>query len=82
MVAVVHDNAEIPIIELAAMQLPPGRHNKLSYTKTTNLFLPAPYTTCNDQVNPGMQVIYDQYHGTDYEYSQYECYASCMQAYT
>ncbi len=82
MVATVHDNAAIPIIELAAMQLPPGRHNKFSYSKTTNLFLPAPYTTCNDQVNPGMQAIYDQYYGTDYGYNQYECYAACMQAYT
>jgi hypothetical protein len=82
MVALVHDNAEIPIIELAAMQLGPGRHNKLSYTKTTNLFLPSPYTTCNDQVNLGMQVIYDQYYGTDYGYSIYQCYAACIQAYT
>jgi hypothetical protein len=82
MVALVHDNAQLPSIELAGMLFAPGRHHKLSYTKKISTFLPPPYTTCNDKVNPGMRIIFDQYQGTNYDYSQYQCYIACIQAYT
>ncbi|CAF1664318.1 unnamed protein product, partial [Adineta ricciae] len=32
----VHDNEELPIIEMTAMQLAPGRHHKLGYSKKTS----------------------------------------------
>jgi hypothetical protein len=82
MVVLVHDNVQVPLIELAAMQLAPGRHHRLGYAKKTSWFLPAPYTTCNYKVNLGMRAMFDQYHDTDYGYSLYECYSACMQAYT
>jgi hypothetical protein len=82
MAVIVHDNAEPPSIDLAAMLLAPGRHHKLSYTKTISSFLPAPYTVCNDQVSPGMQLMYDQYESTNYGYSEYQCYIACIQSYT
>jgi hypothetical protein len=82
MVALVHDNAEAPNIELAGMLLAPGRLHKFSYTKKESSFLPAPYTTCNDKVDLGMQAMFDQYEGTNYGYSQYQCFMACIQAYT
>jgi len=82
MVVMVHDNAEVPSIDLAAMLIGPGQHHKLSYTKKISSFLPPPYTACTDQVSPGMQLIYDQYESTDYGYSQDQCYIACIQSYT
>lgn len=82
MVALVHDNVQLPLIEMTAMQLAPGRHHKLGYSKKTSTFLAAPYTNCNDQANLGMRVIFDEYHDTDYSYSQIYCYFAAIQSYT
>ena len=81
MAVLVHDNAQAPAIDMAAMLLAPGRHHKLSYTKRISNFLPAPYTTCTDKVNPGLQIMYDEYNGTNYSYSRYDCIYACMQGY-
>jgi Amiloride-sensitive sodium channel len=81
MVALVHGNAQAPPVDLAAMLLAPGRHHKLSYTKRVRTFLPAPYTKCTDEVSLGLQVMYDEYNGTNYSYSRYDCIFVCMQAY-
>ncbi|CAF1331132.1 unnamed protein product [Rotaria sordida] len=81
MVALVHDNVQFPYIEMAGMYLAPGRHHKFSYSKKMNIFLPAPYTTCNDKPNLGMQIMFDQYQGADYAYTQFQCYTVCLQAY-
>ncbi|CAF1400968.1 unnamed protein product [Adineta steineri] len=82
MVALVHDNVQMPIIELTAMLLSSGKHHKLGYAKKTSLFLPAPYTPCNDKANLGMQAMFDQYHDADYGYAQFPCYIACIQTYT
>ncbi|UJR27016.1 hypothetical protein I4U23_008321 [Adineta vaga] len=82
MVVLVHDNIQIPNIEMSAMQLAPGQHHKLNYKKKTSSFLPAPYTTCNDKVNIQMQAMYEGYHNTDYGYSQLPCFLACLQIYT
>ncbi|CAF1499272.1 unnamed protein product [Rotaria sordida] len=82
MVALVRDNVQFPYIEMAGMYLAPGRHHKFSYSKKSNVFLPAPYTTCNDKPNLGMQIMFDQYQGADYAHTQYHCYGVCIQAYT
>ncbi|CAF1258397.1 unnamed protein product [Rotaria sordida] len=81
MVALVHDNVQFPYIEMAGMYLAPGRHHKFSYSKKMNIFLPAPCTTCNDKPNMGMQIMFDQYKGADYAYTQFQCYTVCLQAY-
>ena len=77
----VHDNAQAPAIELGAMFLAPGQHHRLTYVKKTSTFLSAPYSACNDKVNPATQAMFDQYNGTDYGYSQYQCFLPCIQAY-
>jgi len=81
MVAMVHDNKQLPDMDTSAMQLAAGRQHKLGYSKKTSQFLPAPYTTCNDKLNLGMQAMYNHFQGADYAYSQLDCYISCIQAY-
>ncbi|CAF2800664.1 unnamed protein product [Rotaria sp. Silwood2] len=81
MVALIHDNAQVPNIELSAVYLSPGRHHKLGYTKKVSNFLPSPYTACNDKVSLGLQAVIDEYHGTNYGYSRYLCFYAGMQAY-
>ena len=78
----VHDNAQLPAVELGSMLFGPGQHHRLTYTKRTNIFLKAPYTNCNDQVNAATQAMMNQYDGTDYGYSQYQCFIPCIQQYT
>jgi hypothetical protein len=82
MVGMVHDNADAPSVELGGMLFGPGHHHRLSYAKKKSSFLSAPYTTCNDKVNLEMQEMIDRYNGTDYGYSQYQCFIPCIQAYT
>jgi hypothetical protein len=82
MMVMIHDNAQLPDIEMAGMQLAPGQHHKMSYTKKTNFVLSAPYSTCNDKNNLGMQLMFDQYHDTNYGYSEFSCFSVCIQAYT
>ncbi len=82
MMAMVHDNAQLPVIELGGIQLVPGRQHKLSYTKQTSSFLPSPYTHCTNKVNHAMQLFFDTFQGTDYGYSQTICNTVCTQAYT
>ncbi len=82
MIVMVHDNVQLPFVETAGMQLAPGQHHKFGYTKKNSQFLPAPYTTCNDKLDPGMQAMYDHYQDADYEFSQFLCYIACTQTYT
>ncbi|CAF1563569.1 unnamed protein product, partial [Adineta steineri] len=82
MVVLIHDNMQLPNIDMRAMYLGPGRHHKLGYEKKTSIFLPAPYTTCNDKITLGMQIMSNEYHGTDYGYTQLPCFFACIQAYS
>ena len=81
MIAMIHDSTELPLVEIAGLELIPGRKHRLTYKKRTNYFLPAPYTDCTDKVTPEMQAMFDQYGGADYAYSQGVCYILCGQAY-
>ena len=81
MVAMIHDNTEIPVIETAGVQLVPGRLHKLSYRKRASYLLPAPYSDCSDKIPRTMQAMLDRYAGADYAYSQDVCYTMCTQAY-
>ncbi|CAF2079938.1 unnamed protein product [Rotaria magnacalcarata] len=81
-VALVHDNSEVPNVEMESVFLAPGRHHKLGYKKVMSTFLSSPYTTCTDTVGPGLQILLNEYNGADYAYSQYHCFTACIQAYT
>ncbi len=82
MMGIIHDNAQLPMIDMAGMQLGPGRHHKLSYTKQTTYSLSSPYSDCTNKVTLGMKAMFDQFPGVDYAYSQSACYTVCTQAYT
>ncbi len=81
MVAMIHDNTQLPLIDIAGIYLMPGRKHKLSYKKKATYFLPSPYTDCTDKIPSVMQAMFDQYEGADYSYSQDVCYTLCTQAY-
>ncbi|CAM4896408.1 unnamed protein product [Rotaria socialis] len=80
-VALVHDNSKVPNVDLEAVFLSPERHHKLGFQKKKNVFLAPPYTTCTEQISPGLQVVYDGYNGTDYAYSLFYCTNACVQEY-
>lgn len=82
MVVLVHDNAKVPSIDLTSIFLSTGRHHKLGYSKKETTYLPSPYSSCTDTIPLRLQIMYEQYNGTDYGYSQYECFQACIQAYT
>ena len=50
MVSVIHDNKQLPMIEVGGIYLRPGRRHKLGYKKKTTFFLPAPFTKCNVKI--------------------------------
>jgi hypothetical protein len=81
MVAMIHDNTELPLIEKAGIQLAPGRRHKLSYKKKTYQLLPPPYSQCTTKIPLVMQAMFNQYQGADYSYSQVLCYTLCIQTY-
>ena len=77
----VHDNDELPLIEVEGIQLAGGRRHKLSYKKRTNQLLPAPYSDCTDKVSLPMQALFNRYGDADYSYSQTICYSICTQTF-
>ncbi|CAF1214339.1 unnamed protein product [Adineta steineri] len=81
-VAMVHDNTQLPLIDRLNTQLVPGRKYKLGYSKKVNYLLPPPYTTCNDKVPPGLQAMFDQFEGITYAYAQELCFKVALQTYT
>ena len=81
MVTMVHDNTELPLIEVAGIQLLPGRRHKVSYKKRAHRLLPPPYTTCTEEISPVMRAYFNQYQGANYRYSQELCNMLCVQAY-
>ena len=77
----IHDNTELPRIDIAGIYLAPGRRHKLGYKKQTAYFLRSPYTDCRDEIPPVMQAMFNRYDGVDYVYSQSICYIICTQTY-
>jgi hypothetical protein len=70
MMIMVHDNTQLPLVDLVGIQLAPGRKYRLGYYKKTNSFLPSPYTTCSDKVTLGMQAMFNQFSNADYSYAE------------
>lgn len=81
MVALIHDNTELPLIDVAGIELGTGQKHKLSYKKRNNIFLPSPYTDCTMDIPPAMDAMFKNYRGADYVYSQGVCYTICIQSY-
>ena len=81
MVAMLHDSAEVPLVDTVGIELAPGRKHKLAYQKKSSYFLPQPYTDCATSVSDVMRDVFNRYGGADYEYSQSVCYAICSQTY-
>jgi hypothetical protein len=82
MVAMIHDNTQLPRIDVAGIELAPRRKHKLGYKKKANYFLSAPYTDCTDEIPLGMKEMFNRYEGADYAYSQTVCFTLCTQAFT
>ena len=80
-VTMIHDNTQLPQIDVAGVMLSPGRKHKLGYRKKTTYYLPSPYTDCTNKIPPAMQAMFKLYEGADYAYSQSLCITLCMQAY-
>jgi hypothetical protein len=80
-VAMIHDNTQLPQIDVAGISLAPGRRHKLGYKKKTTYFLSSPYTDCTNDIPLVMQEMFNKYEGADYTYSQSICYTLCTQAY-
>ncbi|UJR19323.1 hypothetical protein I4U23_022452 [Adineta vaga] len=81
MMAMVHDNEQLPLIERAGMTLAPGFKHRLTFTKKTVYSLPSPYSSCTNEIPLAMKIMFDQYEGADYTYSEDICYIICAQAY-
>lgn len=82
MVAMIHDNTELPRIDIAGIHLTTGRKHKLGFKKRVTQFLPAPYSDCIQNAPSVMKGILNRYTNADYTYSQEVCYQACQQAYT
>ena len=79
--AMVHDNTQLPTIERAGMTLAPGFKHRLTYTKKSVYSLPPPYSSCTSDIPLSMKSMFDKYNGADYAYSEDICYIICQQTY-
>ncbi len=82
MMAMVHDNTQMPNVDMGGMELGPGRLHRLGYTKQASYTLASPYSSCSDSIYFGLQVTFDQFQNVEYTYSEINCYIVCIQAYT
>jgi hypothetical protein len=82
MVGMLHDNTALPLVEAAGLYFAPGRKHKLGFRKKAVTMLPSPYTTCTEEIPLALHLLFDQYDGADYAYSQDLCDLLCIQAYT
>ncbi|CAF2515109.1 unnamed protein product [Rotaria sp. Silwood2] len=82
MIAMVHDNAQLPLIDSAGMALATGFKHRVTYTKKIISYLRSPYSTCNDEIPPMMQAMFDNYQDAEYAYSEDICYELCTVVFT
>lgn len=81
MMVMVHDNTELPLIEVAGIQIAAGHKHKLSYKKKTSRLLSSPYSECTNKISPAMKAMFSRYRNADYAYSPVICNAICVQTY-
>ena len=79
--ALVHDNTQLPLIGQSGVELAPGHRHKLTYKKKRVNFLSSPYTQCTRKLSTPMEAMLKNYDGADYNYSQSICYNICHQTY-
>lgn len=77
-----HDNRQLPLIEVAGTAIGPGRKHRLTFTRKRTEFLSAPYSDCTNEIPLGMQAMFNRFEDADYSYSQLICFTNCIQAYT
>ncbi|CAF2785721.1 unnamed protein product [Rotaria sp. Silwood2] len=70
MIAMVHDNPQLPLIDSAGMALATEFKHRITYTKKIISYLRSPYSTCNDKILPVMLAMLDNYQGAKYGYSE------------
>lgn len=78
----VHDNTQLPLIDIAGTALGPGKKYKLNFAPKKSYFLSPPYTQCTDNIPLAMRAMFNLFQNADYRYSQLICYTNCIQAYT
>lgn len=78
-VALVHDNRELPRIHVAGLEFASGFRHRLLYSKKISQRLPPPHSDCSDTIPPSMQAMFSHYQGADYEYSIPICLMICLQ---
>ncbi|UJR19889.1 hypothetical protein I4U23_023022 [Adineta vaga] len=81
LIALIHDNTQLPLIESAGIELAPGQKHRLSYKEKKIMLLPAPYSDCADNMSIAMKTTMANYNGADYGYSDIVCYELCQQNY-
>lgn len=80
-VVMIHDNAELPRIDVAGIHLSYAINHKLAFTKKVKTFAPPPYSDCTTDISPTMQATFNQYGDANYSYSQEVCNILCTQSY-
>jgi hypothetical protein len=81
LIAMVHDNREMPLIDLGGYYLTSGRKHEITYTKRANYLLEKPYIGCADTVPLMLQPTFGRFGNADYRYGEFVCFLVCMQAY-
>ncbi|CAF3509564.1 unnamed protein product [Rotaria socialis] len=81
MLAMAHDNTQLPMIEEAGMTLAPGFQHRLSYVKRDIQFLSEPYSSCTNEIPCALQIMFEKYDGAEYVYSEELRNMLCSQAY-
>ncbi|UJR20226.1 hypothetical protein I4U23_023357 [Adineta vaga] len=81
-VALIHDNTQLPLMDLSGFNLIPGQKHKFSYRKKTNSFLSSPYTSCRSKIDPWMRTMFTNYAAFDYGYCKQLCVKLEIQIHT
>ena len=77
----IHNNSELPLIDVGGILLGPGKRHKLAFKKRVHELLPSPYTQCTEQIPAVMKTMFSRFNGADYRYSQVICNNLCVQTY-
>jgi hypothetical protein len=83
---VLHDNDEFPLSIQNGLALAPGLSHLITYRKSTETFLPLPYSQCTSNVNSDLRALYkttytDNNVSDSLVYSETACNELCEQAY-
>lgn len=77
----VHDNSDMPLIDIAGLEFGAGHKHKVSYKRRTYEQLRPPYSDCTDIISPEMSTMFRLFPQNKYRYSQIACFLLCTQRY-